>query len=107
MMQAIDAARREQMLDELHRGEKDFEFSEDDLLLCHTLQALVNAFLAFSDGEILHLVGTYQYEYLDQKTRDGRNYRALKPVKISLRVSELWKNINSALLDLLQHHYRA
>ena len=25
MMEAIDAARREQMLDELHNGEKDFE----------------------------------------------------------------------------------
>ena len=52
MMEAIDAARREPMLNELHSGEKDFEFSEDDLRLRHTIHALVNTFLVFSDGSL-------------------------------------------------------
>ena len=52
MIDAIDAATREQMLGEPHSGEKDFKFSEDDLRLCYTIQALVNNFLLFSDGSL-------------------------------------------------------
>ena len=80
-MEAVDAARHEQVLEKLNSGD---QFSQDDLRLRHTTEALVYAFLATCDNSLrlcnLLFDGVQKrllYTKINEKTMSLNRWRTL------------------------------